>query len=61
MKGGENHEPPRICIEVNVPRGGWKIAVLRLHHGAALQSAAETTAETTLCKIVCFHQLFGHM
>ena len=37
MKGGENHEPPRFCIEVNVPRRGWKLAVLQLHHGATLQ------------------------
>ena len=23
MERGENHEPPRFCIEVNVPRGGY--------------------------------------
>ena len=34
MEGGENHESPRCCIEVNVPRGGRKLAVLQLHHGA---------------------------
>ena len=34
MEGGENHEPPSLCIEVSVP---W--AVLQLHHGATLQSA----------------------
>ena len=41
MEGGENHEPPRFCIEVNVPRGGRKLAVLRLHHGATLQSSVD--------------------
>ena len=49
-KGGENHEPPRFCIEVNVPRGGRKLAVLRLYHGATLQSAVEATVD--LCKSV---------
>jgi hypothetical protein len=35
MEGHENHEPPRFCIEVNVPRGGRKLAVqpgLRAFH-----------------------------
>ena len=36
MEVGENHEPPRFCIEVIVPRGGWKLALLQLHHGATL-------------------------
>ena len=45
MEGGENQEPPRFCIEVNVPRGGRKLAVLRLHHGATLQSAVEATVD----------------
>ena len=45
MEGGENQEPPRFCIEVNVPRGGWKLAVLRLHHGATLQSVVEATVD----------------
>ena len=39
MEGGENHEPPRFCLEINVPRGGWKLTVLQLHHGATLQTA----------------------
>ena len=52
MEGGENHEPPRFCIEVNVPRGGRKLAVLRLQHGST---------GDLLCKIVCFNQLFGDM
>ena len=30
MEGGDNKELPRFCIEVNVPRGGWKLAVLQL-------------------------------
>ena len=33
MEAGKAYEPPRFCIEVNVARGGWEIAVLRLHHG----------------------------
>ena len=45
MEGGENHEPPRFCIEVNVPVGGWKPAVLRLHQGATLQIAVEVTVD----------------
>ena len=31
--------------------GGWKLAVLRLHHGAPLQSAVEAPVDL-LCKIV---------
>ena len=58
MEGGENHEPPRFSIEVNVLRGGRKLAVLWLHNGATLQSAVEATVDT-LCKRVCFNQLFG--
>ena len=38
MEGGEDHETPRFCIDVNVLRGGQKLAVLRLHRGASLQS-----------------------
>ena len=41
MEGGENHEPPRFCIEVNVPKEERKLAVLWLHHGVTLQSAVE--------------------
>ena len=54
MEGGENYGPPRFCIEVNVPRGGQKLAVLWLHHGATLQSAAEATIDV-YCKTVCFN------
>lgn len=57
MEGGENHERPRFCIEVSIPRGGPTLAVLQLHHGATLQSAAE--AIVGHCKTVCFTQLFG--
>ena len=39
MEGGENHEPPRFRIEVNVTRIGWKLA------GATLQSAAEANVD----------------
>ena len=46
-----------LGIEVNVPRGGQKLAVLRLHHGATLQSAVEATVDLH-CKTMCF-QLFG--
>ena len=55
MEGGDNQEPPRFCIEVNVPRGGQKLAVLQLHHGATLQSAAEATVDHH-CKTVCFNK-----
>ena len=58
MEVGENHEPPRFCIEVNVPRGGQKLVVLRLPHGATLQSAVEATVDLH-CKTGCFNKLFG--
>ena len=57
MEGGENNEPPRFCIEFNVPRGGRKLAVLQRHHGSTLQSAVEATVDLH-CKTMCF-QLFG--
>jgi hypothetical protein len=60
MEGGENHKPPRFCIEVNLSRGGRKLAVLWLHHGATLQSAVQATVDLH-CKTVCFNQLFGDM
>jgi hypothetical protein len=48
-----------LGFEVNdVPRGGRKLAVLRLHHGATLQSAVEATVDLH-CKTVSFNQLFG--
>ena len=56
MEEGEAYEPPRCCIEVNVPRGGQKLSVHRLHHGVTLQSAVEATVDL---KTMCFHQLFG--
>ena len=58
MEGGKNLEPSRFCIEVKVPRGGRKLAVLPLHHGATPQSAVEATVDL-LCKIMCFSQSFG--
>ena len=58
MEGGENHEPTRFCTEVNVPRGGQKLAVLQLHNGATLQTAVEATVDL-YCKTVCFNTLFG--
>lgn len=53
LQGGENHEPRRFCIEVNIPRGGRKLAVLRLHYGATLEGAVEDTVDH--CKTVCFN------
>jgi hypothetical protein len=58
MEGIENHKPPRFCIEVNVHRGGRKLAVLRLHHGDTLQMAVEAIVNLH-CKTVCFKTLFG--
>ena len=55
---GHTHEPPGFCIEINVPRGGRKLAVLRLHHGTTSESAVEATVDLH-CKTVCFNQLFG--
>ena len=46
MEWVENHEPPRFCIEVNVPQGrGWKLAVLLLRHGATPENAVEATVD----------------
>jgi hypothetical protein len=58
LGGGENHELPKFGIEVNVPRGGKKLAVLQLDHGATLKSAFEATVNLH-CKTLCFNQLFG--
>ena len=52
MEGGENHEPPRFCIEVDETRGEQKLAVLRLHNGATTKSAVEATVDLH-CKTVC--------
>jgi hypothetical protein len=38
-------------------RGGWKIAVLQLNHGATLEGAVEATVDLH-CKTTCFNQLF---
>ena len=51
MERGEDHEPPRFWIEVNVSRGGRKLAVLWLRHGATLQRAVEATVDLH-CKSV---------
>ena len=53
VEGSENSELPRLCSDVNVTRGGQKLAVLWLHHGAILQSAVEATEDH--CKTVCFN------
>ena len=47
-----------FALKFDVPRGGWKLAVLWLHHGATLQSAVETTVDLH-CKTMCFNKLFG--
>ena len=60
MEGGENHEPPRFCIEANVPRGGQKLAVLWLHHGATLKGAVEATVDLHYKK-KHFNQLLGDL
>ena len=48
---------PRFCVEVSVPREGWKVVVLQLYHGAILEGADEATVDLH-CKTVCFNQLF---
>ena len=58
MERGENHEPLRFFIEVSVPRGGWKIAVLLLNPGATPENAVEAIVDIH-CKTECFNQLFG--
>jgi hypothetical protein len=58
MEGGENHKIPTFWIEVNVPRGGRKLAVLRLRPGSNLQRAVEATVDLH-CKTVCLRQVFG--
>jgi hypothetical protein len=55
MEGGE---PPRFSIEVNVPIGGQKLAVLQLYHGATLQMAVEGTVDLHW-KTVCFNKLIA--
>jgi hypothetical protein len=40
LEEGENHQPSRFCIEVNVSRG-LKVAVLQLHRYATLEGAVE--------------------
>ena len=42
------------------PEEDGQLAVLRLHHGATLQSAVEATVDL-YCKTVCFNQLFGDL
>jgi hypothetical protein len=54
MEGGDKREPPRVCIEVNVPRGGRKIDVLQLYH--VLPYSAVEATEDLHCKTVCFKQ-----
>ena len=58
MDGSENHEPPRFCIEVSVPKGGRKLSVLQLHQGGTLQSSVEATVDLYF-KTACFNELFG--
>ena len=58
MEGAEAYKHPRFCIEVHVPRGGHKLAVLRLHHGATPESAVEVSIDLHF-KSVSFNTLFG--
>jgi hypothetical protein len=58
VEGVESYELRRFCIEVNVARGGRKLAFLRLHHGASPGSAVEVTVDLH-CKTVYFNKLFG--
>jgi hypothetical protein len=58
IEGGEAYEPPRFCIEVNVARGGLKLAALWLHHGVTSESAFEVTLDLH-CKTVYLYKLFG--
>ena len=53
---GRGWEP----FEVNVAWVGHKLAVLPMHHGATLQSAAETIVDLH-CNTVCFIKLFGDL
>ena len=53
MEAGENHKSPRFCIS-----RGQKLAVIRLHRGATLQSAVEAIVAFH-CKTMCFIKLFG--
>ena len=52
MEGGENHEPPMFCIEVNVPRGGQKLAVLQLHQSGKGGYLVSCTTECIHLKCV---------
>ena len=62
MDGGEAYyQPPRFCIEVNVARGGRKLAVFRLNLGAIPDSTVEVTVNLHClhCRpTVYFNQLF---
>ena len=57
MEGGENYENPRFRIEVNVPRE-QKLAILRLHNGATLQSAAEAPVDLQCKQCVLINYLW---
>ena len=47
-----------FVLKSSVPRGGQKLAVLRIHHCATLQSAVQVIVGLH-CKTVSFNQLFG--
>jgi hypothetical protein len=36
MEEAENKEPPRFCIEVNIPRGGQKLVGVTLHNNVLI-------------------------
>jgi hypothetical protein len=60
MFGGESRDSPRFCIEVNVPREEWKLALLQLHHGATLQSAVEATVRLSF-EILATPEVNGYL
>ena len=58
MKGGENHEPPRSCIEVLMypeEDGSW----LSFSYTMVLPYSAAVATVDLHCKTVCFNKLFG--
>jgi hypothetical protein len=58
MERGENHELPRFCFEVNVPRGGRKLAVYSYTMVLTCRVLLRLLL-TFIAKTVCFNQLFG--
>jgi hypothetical protein len=53
----ENHEPPRFCVEVNVPRG-QKLDILWLQSAMVLPYSVLLRLLYTISKQCYFNQLF---